>query len=171
LVFTIVTMPSIKFKSSVKKLEHLSGHYLDVPATVVKKLGGVTRARWVCTVGTLSWQCGLVAHKNGAAYILLNKKLMKQGDLKAGSSVTIGLHTDKSKFGLDMPDELHELLQQDKDGKDRFEALVPGKRRYIIYYVGQVKSSHLRVERAVRCIGNLKKLPKGKETFAGLLAK
>src|SRR6188768_3718070 len=102
-------MPAIKFKSSVKKLEHLSGHYLDVPAAVVKKAGGVTKARWICTTGTLTWQCGLVAHKNGGAYILLNQKLMKQGNLKPGASVAVELTSDKSKFGMDVPDELREL--------------------------------------------------------------
>lgn len=165
-------MNAIQFKSSIKKLEHLSGHYLDVPATIVKKLGGVTKSRWVCTVNkTVTWQCGLVAHKNGGAYILLNQKLMKQGGLKPGVSALIELKPDKSKFGMTVPAELREIFAQDKEGKERFDALVAGKRRYIIYYVNQVKSADLRLERAVRCIHNLKKLSKGKESFAGILAK
>jgi hypothetical protein len=161
----------IKFKSKVKKLEHLSGHYLEVPATVVKKVGGISKQRWICTIGSLSWQCGLVAHKLGSAYILLNQKLMKKGGLKEGATVDVELKKDQSKFGMTVPKELSELFAQDKEGKARFEALVPGKRRYIIYYVNQVKGPQLRVERAVRCISNLKNLPKGKESFAGILAK
>jgi hypothetical protein len=164
-------MPDIKFKSSIKKLEHLSGHYLDVPAAVVKKLGGVTKSRWICTVNDITWQCGLVAHKNGGAYILLNQKLMKQGGLKPETSVRVSLSADKSKFGMHVPPELQELFAQDKEGKKRFEALAPGKSRYIIYYVNQVKGAEVRAERAVRCINNLKNLPKGKESFAGILAK
>jgi hypothetical protein len=161
----------IKFKSKIKKLEHLSGHYLDVPAAVVKKIGGISKARWICTVGSLSWQCGLVAHKAGAGYILLNQKLMKKGGLEEGATADVELRKDQSKFGMTVPKELTELFAQDKEGKSRFEALVPGKRRYVIYYVNQVKSAQLRVERAVRCIDNLKKLPKGKESFKGILAK
>jgi hypothetical protein len=166
-----MTSSPTKFKSSVKKLEHLSGHYLDVPAPIVKKLGGVTKSRWKCTVNNITWQCGLVAHKNGGAYILLNQKLMKQAALRPDSSVMVSLTADKSKFGMEVPRELQELFAQDKEGKKRFEALTPGKRRYIIYYVNQVKGAQSRVERAVRCITNLKSLPKGKESFAGILAK
>jgi hypothetical protein len=123
---------TIKFKTKVRKLEHLSGHYLDVPATIVKKIGGVTKARWICKVGKGSWQCGLVAHKNGAAYILLNQKLMKELRLSEGSSAEVQLTQDKSKFGMTVPKELEALFAQDKGGKERFEALVAGKRRYII---------------------------------------
>jgi hypothetical protein len=161
----------ITFKTKVLKLEHLSGHYLNVPETIVKKIGGVTKARWICKVGEVQWQCGLVAHKKGSAYILLNQKLMKQAGLREGSSAEVQLTPDKSKFGMTVPKELSVLFAQDEEGKQRFESLVPGKRRYIIYYVKQVKSPELRVERAVRCITNLKNLPKGKESFAGILAK
>jgi hypothetical protein len=162
---------SFILKTKVHKLEHLSGYYLDIPASFVKKVGGVTKARWICKIGNVSWQCGLVAHKKGSAYILLNQKLMKQANLTLGSSATMELTPDHSKFGMTVPKELKVLFAQDKEGKERFEALAPGKRRYIIYYVNQVKASQLRVERAVRCISNLKRLPKGKESFAGILAK
>lgn len=163
---------SVKFKSKIKKLEHLSGYYIDVPASIIVKTGGITKQRWICKVdGSLAWQCGIVAHKQGSGYILLNQKLMKKGGLSEGQTIIVELRKDKSEFGMTVPEELEEVLSQDKEGKSRFEALVPGKRRYIIYYVGQVKSPQLRVERAVRCISNLKKLPRGKESFAGILAK
>lgn len=161
----------VKFQSTVNKLEHLSGHYLHVPAQVVKKIGGITKQRWVCMVNGISWQCGIVGHKQGSGYIILNQKLMKKGGLKVGLSVRVELQADKSKFGMTMPVELKEVLAQDKEGKSRFEALVAGKSRYIIYYVNQVKSPQLRLERALRCISNLKELPKGKESFAGILAR
>ncbi len=43
--------------------------------------------------------------------------------------------------------------------------------RYILNYVSTVKSLNLRVERAFLLISNLKKLPKGKETFKEMLGK
>jgi hypothetical protein len=119
----------------------------------------------------MTWKCGLVAHKAGAAYILLNKKQMQMGEFNVGQTVNVSLKKDESKYGMDVPKELEELFKQDKIGKKRFDDLVPGKRRYIIYYVNQVKSSDLRIERAVRLIANLKNLPPGKETFKGILAK
>lgn len=165
-------MAIITFKTKIYKLEHLAGHYLDVPASVVKKAGGTGKQRFICTVNkNLTWKCGLVSHKAGGAYILLNKKQMQIGKLNVGQPVNVSLKKDESKYGMDVPAELAEIFKQDKVGKERFDGLAPGKRRYIIYYVNQVKSSDLRIERAVRLISNLKKLPPGKETFKGILAK
>lgn len=165
-------MEMISFKTKIYKLEHLSGHYIDIPASVVKKAGGTGKQRFVCTVNkSMSWKCGLVSHGAGKAYILLNKKQMQMGKFNVGQDVNVTLKKDTSVYGMDVPVELKEVFRQDKVGKERFDALVPGKRRYIIYYINQVKSSALRIERAVRLISNVKKLPQGKETFTGILAK
>lgn len=165
-------MAEITFKTKIYKLEHLSGHYLDVPANIVKKAGGTGKQRFVCTVDkSMTWKCGLVSHGGGKAYILLNKKQMQMGKFNVGQAVNVSLKKDTSEYGMDVPAELKEVFKQDKEGKERFDGLVPGKRRYIIYYINQVKSKDLRVERAVRLISNVKKLPPGKETFTGILAK
>lgn len=162
---------TLSFKTKIFKLEHLAGHYIDIPARVVKKAGGAG-SRFVCTVNkTLTWKCGLVSHGAGKAYVLLNKKQMQTGKFNVGQDVDVVLKKDTSKYGMDVPEELRELFAQDEMGKERFDGLVAGKRRYIIYYINQVKNPDLRIERAVRLISNLKKLPPGKETFQGLLAK
>lgn len=161
----------IKFKSKVKKLEHLAGHYLDVSAANVTKAGGAGKQRFQCTVnGSLTWACGIVAHKNGGGYILINKKQMTSLGVKEGSSVDVVLKKDKSQHGMEVPSELKEIFKQDREAKKRFDALAGGKRRYIIYYINKVKSPDLRIERAVRLIRNLKSLPKGKENFMSILA-
>jgi len=165
-------MASLNFKSHVSRLEWMNLNIIEIPATIVKKAGGISKQRWICTVNkTTSWQCGLVALGEGKAYINLNKKLLKEMNAKEGDEINVSLKKDESEYGMKMSAELKELLSQDKEGKKRYEALVPGKQRYLIYYVQQVKSKELRLERAVRVIENLKKLPKGKESFKGLLAK
>lgn len=162
----------LSFKTKIFKLQHLAGHYLDIPASIVKKSGWTGKQRFVCTVNKdLTWKCGLVAHGAGKAYILLNKKLMQTGKFNVGQEVNVILKKDTSKYGMDVPAELKEIFAQDPIAKERFDGLAPGKRRYIIYYVNQVKSENLRVERAVRLINNLKRLPEGKESFMGILAK
>jgi hypothetical protein len=162
----------VSFKTKIFKLQHLAGHYIDIRAGVVKKTGWTGKHRFVCTVNKeLTWKCGLVSHGAGKAYILLNKKQMQTGKFTVGQEVSVVLKKDASKYGMDVPAELKELFAQDEIGKERFDGLVPGKRRYIIYYINQVKRADLRIERAVRLISNLKKLPPGKESFDGLLAK
>jgi uncharacterized protein YdeI (YjbR/CyaY-like superfamily) len=94
---------------------------------------------------------------------------MKQLGLRMGEEATVALEPDHSTYGAEVPEELTELLRQDEEGHERFHVLSPGKQRYIIHYVGAVKSSQLRIDRAIRLIENLKRLPRGKEDFREIL--
>lgn len=158
-------MEKIEFSSQVQRLNYLLGmHYLFVPAEIVKKLGGKLNIRLICTVNnSLKYHCGLVGLKDGDAYIAINKKRLLQLGLKEGESAMVSLSPDNSKYGMEMPEELDILLEQDPEGNERFHKLSPGKQRNIIYYVSSVKSQQLRIDRAIFLIENLKKLPPGKE--------
>ncbi len=161
----------IQFNTKISKLEHLVGmHYLEIPQKIVKKLGRKFAIRLLCTVNnSLTFQCGLVALGDGNGYISVIAKRMKQLGIKFGSKVSVELKKDDSKYGMPIPEELAELLAQDKEGVKRFKLLPPGKQRYIIYYVSMVKSTQLRIDRAILLIENLKQLPIGKESFREML--
>ena len=164
-------MSSPSFVTRIYRLEHLVGmHYLEIPAQVIEQLGGKLNVRLLCTVNqSLTFQCGMVALGNGNAYISINAKRMKQIGVKFGDEVSVSLEKDKSEYGMDVPEELSALLEQDEEGKRRFDMLPPGKQRYIIYYVSQVKRSQLRIDRAILLISNLKLLPEGNESFREML--
>ena len=161
----------IRYNTHIQKLEHLvSMRYLEVPASIIDKLGGKYNVRLICTVNKkLSFQGGLVALGNGRGYISFNLKRMKEIGVKDGDEVQVELKPDRSKYGMDVPEELNELFRQDKQGKKRFDSLSPGKQRYIIHYVSSVKNTQKRVDRAILLIENLKKLPQGKESFRAML--
>lgn len=159
------------FSTRISRLEYLLNvHYLEVPSDIIQQLGGKLKIRLLCTINNaVTFQCGLVALGNGNAYISINGKRMKQLKIKAGDEVNVSLIKDESEYGMDVPEELAELLKQDDEGMERFRMLPPGKQRYIIYYVGGVKSSNLRLERALRLIENLKNTRQGKESFREIL--
>lgn len=163
----------ISFKSELFRHEKLLGvHYLVVNAAVIKKLGGKLAIRLLCRINSNpAFQCGMVALGDGKAYITVNNKRMKEFGLKNGDKIQVELSQDESKYGMDVPDELTELLKQDKEGRKRFDQLSPGKQRYIIFYVGGVKDPQKRIDRAILLITNLKTEPLGKESFARLLGK
>lgn len=162
-------MDPLKFKTTIHHLPKLKLHYLRVPEEVVTTAGGIG-SRFLCSVnGKPSFHAGLVALGGGEAYITLKKDRMNEAGLQLGDQVTVELTPDKSKYGMEMPEELEALLDQDEEGARRFEQLSPGKKRYIIYYVSQVKSSQLKIDRAIKLINNLKKLPEGEFDFRYLL--
>lgn len=161
---------SVEFKTTIEELQHLSGHYFELSPSIIKKLGGKMSVRLIATVNKkLSWQCGPMALGKGSAYITISAKRMKELGVKPGNTIHISLVKDKSKYGVDVPEELAELLKQDPEGYERFNFLKPGMQRYIINYVATVKSSRLKVERAVMLIENLKRLKKGNESFREIL--
>lgn len=161
------------FSSHIGKLEYLLGvHYIYISEEMLLQIGGIKSGRWICHIkGITPFQCGLVSLGNGSAYITLNKTRLKKLGLQDSDSVDFSLEKDTSEFGMDVCEELQIVLQQDEEANDRFRALKPGMQRYIIHYVSQVKSSQLRIDRAILLLTNLKLQAKGKETFRAMLGK
>lgn len=161
----------VYFKTQIYRLKHLINvHYLEVPKEVIQKLGGKLKVRLHCTINhSLTFQCGLMALGDGAAYISINAKRIKELGLKEKDEISVMLKKDNSPYGMEMPAELSELFKQDIEGKSRFDLLSPGKQRYIILYVSSVKNTQLRIYRAILLIENLKALPVGKESFREML--
>jgi hypothetical protein len=165
-------MTPIRFKTHIDKLSYLKTFYLEVPASIVKKIGGIGKVRLICEVNkALSFQCGLMSLPEGKAYISINSKRMKELGVEQGDFVDVILTEDTSEYGVDVPEELTELFKQDPEGKRRFDLLKPGMQRYILNFVNTVKSPQLRVNKAFMLISNLKNLTQGKETFKEILGK
>ena len=56
-----------------------------------------------------------------------------------------------------MPDELKEVLKQDREGNKLFHKMTAGKQRSILYWVGQVKDIDRRIHTALIFIEHLKR--------------
>lgn len=162
----------MRFRTRIGHHPKLKLHYLEIPARIVAKLGGKFSARLLCTVnGELSFQGGLVALGGGKGYVSLSRARMKKLGVEVGDTVSLALARDRSKFGMEYPEELRALLAQDAAAKRKFAKLPPSKQRYVVYYVGLVKSSHLRLERALFLIDNLKRSPSENPSFREILGK
>ena len=165
-------MKPISFTTHIDKLSYLKTFYLEIPSSVVKKIGGIGKVRLICEVNkSIKFQCGLMSLPEGKAYISINSKRMKELGIGMGDMADVVLTEDNSEYGVDVPEELTELFKQDPEGKRRFDLLKPGMQRYILNFVNTVKSQQLRVDKAFMLITNLKNLTQGKETFKEILGK
>lgn len=148
----------------------LWSYHVKVPGPIAKHFLDQGDKRVVCKLNdSLDIQCAIMSAGEGVYFINLNKKIRDQLNLKEGSKVSVHLEKDNSEFGLPFPDELEEVLAQDKAGKEYFYKLTPGRQRNIIYGVSQVKNPDLRIHRAMIMINHLKK-NKGKIDFRQLNA-
>jgi len=138
-------------------LEHLAKPFLD----------GNDR-RVVCKLNdSIEFQCALMPKGDGHYFININKKIRDKLKLQLGSTVNVMLRKDESEYGLPMPEELAEVLQQDINGNQYFHALTAGKQRTLLYIAGQPKTSNVRLKRAIVLVEHLK-ANKGKIDFKQL---
>lgn len=133
-------------------------HFIPVEAKIAKrfeKKDGTRRV--VCTInGEVSFQCALIPW--GEIFtIIVNKAKREKLGVAAGDMVSVELTADESKYGLPMPEELQEVLNQDPDGDRYFHALTAGKQRSILYFVGKIKDIDKRIHTALIFIEHLKK--------------
>jgi hypothetical protein len=165
------------FPSEIYFLKSLKLNYIEIDEEILQKTVSVDeknlyKQRFIIKINdSESWQAGVVALGNGKGYITVKNAFLKKYRLQLGDLVQVHLQKDESEFGMKVSDELKEVLFQDPAGEHRFNLLPMGKKRYIIYYVNQVKSSQKRIERSLLLIGNLKKTEIGKEEFRFLLGK
>lgn len=148
-----------KFNAVFAKSPVESGwHFIPVEAKIAKrfeKKDGTRRV--VCSInGEVSFQCALIPW--GEIFtIIVNKTKRDKLGISAGDKVSVELAADESKYGLPMPEELQEVLNQDPDGDRYFHALTAGKQRSILYFVGKVTDIDKRINTALIFIEHIKK--------------
>lgn len=137
------------------------GHCFAVPsiyAEMFKKADGSRRV--ICVINeSLTLHAAIMPHGKGWV-ISMNKQNLKKLGLIVSSPIRVSMSQDDSEFGLPMPDELGEVLEQDPLAKGYFDALTAGKKRSLIHIVIGVKNVDKRIERAL-ALAELLKEKKG----------
>lgn len=134
----------------------LWGFHIPVSNEVATQFIDGKDRRIICTInGKETIQAALMPYPLGY-FIMTNKKLVAKLGLRAGAKVDLVIEKDTSEYGLDMPDELRELLNQDDEGSKHFHALTKGKRRSLIYIVAKVKNTNSRLNKALAIVHHLK---------------
>jgi bifunctional DNA-binding transcriptional regulator/antitoxin component of YhaV-PrlF toxin-antitoxin module len=150
---------SVKFKTELGKLAADYGwHFILVERKIAEKFptDGKSR-RVVCTLnGEVTFQAGLM-HYHGDFFISVNKPTRTKLGLEAGDVVDVELAADESKYGLPMPDEFREILDQDPEGDELFHALTAGRQRSLLYYIAKAKDIDRRIHYGLIVIEHLKK--------------
>jgi len=154
-------MPSkktLRFTSVLEKSHNrLWGCHFGVPTDAAKNLIEGRSRRVFCSLNSSEErQCALLPRGDGSFVVAVNKKLQSALRLNIGMKVHVSLRNDESKYALPMPEELAELLRQDKEGNRLFHSLTAGKRRTLLYIVSSAKNSESRISKAVTVVQPLK---------------
>ena len=139
----------------VQQLEARKGgyFYFEIPAAFVETLTRQRKTRLICTLDQhLTYPCGLNHLGNGDYFIILSKSNLKQLNKDLGSLVELSLVEDPNPLGVEIPEVLQVLLEQDTLLKRKFEALTDGKKRGVIHQINRIKNMDLQISRAQKLI-------------------
>jgi hypothetical protein len=133
------------------------GHCFPVPpiyADMFKTANGSRRV--VCVINDSMTLHGAIMPYSEGWVMSMNKTNLKKLGLKVGSPVQVNMRQDTSEFGLPMPEELSEVLEQDAEANHYFDILTAGKKRSLIHIVIGVKNVDKRIEKAFMIAEKLK---------------
>lgn len=161
--------PTASFTAAVDKFDSNLWHFhIPVSKKIAEKFIDGNDRRIVCTLNkTETFQAALMPSGKGDFFILVNKKLRDKLKVKDMDEILVELEKDTSEFGLPMPEEFAELLEQDEEGKEYFMALTDGKKRTLLYIIGKPKGADLRIRNGIAVLGHLKR-NKGKIDYKQL---
>ncbi|MEQ9262472.1 MAG: YdeI/OmpD-associated family protein [Owenweeksia sp.] len=131
---------------------------LDVPPEIAEGLLGKKQKERI----VLHFSNGKKVHralqrsKNGETFILLGKSVLKEAGKAPGDEVTVSIEKDTSKYGMPMPEEFEEVLNQDEEGRQLFEKLKPGMKRSFLYFINSAKTVDTRINRSFQLVEKLK---------------
>jgi hypothetical protein len=162
-------MEKLHFNSIIENSANkLWSSHFGVPEAIAAVFLSEGSQRVVCTLNeTHQYQCALLPFGEGRRVITINKATLKKLRLDVGASINVALEKDNSEYGLPMPEEMAELLAQDTEGNDYFQALTDGKKRTLLYLIAKPKSSDRRITAAISIVEHLK-FNKGKIDFKTL---
>jgi len=88
--------------------------------------------------------------------ISFGKRYQKEIGVDRNDTFTLQLLENRSKYGVEMPEEFQAVLDSDPMAFEGFELLTDGKKRSLIYYISRFKNSQTRIDKALIISENIK---------------
>jgi hypothetical protein len=148
----------MKFKTELARAMPESGWvFLVIEPEIANKFPSDGKSRRVvCRINDGEpFQCAILPWGK-IFYIIVNKKRRDAIGVGVGDTVDVKLTEDESKYGLPMPDEFREVLNQDPEGDKLFHSLTAGKQRSILYLLGNIKNIDDRIHQALIIVDHVK---------------
>jgi hypothetical protein len=132
--------------------------HIPIPDVVFNEMiKTATDKRIVCTLNAaFSYHCAMMP-KGTFHYILVNKETCKKLKLNVNDEVEVEIVKDDSKYGMNISEELEEVLFSDPEGSAFFHLLTSGKQRTLIHLINKFKSSQTKIEKSFVIVEHLKR--------------
>ena len=141
----------MEFESTLNKGDSDIYHwYFPVPNEIAESFINGRNRRVICTVNNKErYHCAIHRGGHGVCMIMLNRQRCKKLGLIRGQSFHVEIQKDESEYGVPMSEELREILDQMPEADNHFHRMTKGIQRTLIYWVQRVKSSDIKIRRAL----------------------
>lgn len=142
-------------EQTIGQLEKRKGGYffLKIEADIINQFKNKRQTRFLCTLeNSLTFQCGLNHLGDGNFFIILSGKNLQAVNKKLGDTICFELNEDPNPLGVDMPEVLEAVLEQDDTVKANFESLTLGQKRSVIFALNKIKDIDKQILNAPKLI-------------------
>ncbi len=146
-------MPEFSFEQPIEQLEKRKGgyFYLTVDKTVVDQFDKKKSVRLKCEIdNVVSYSCGLNHLGDGNFFIIVATKYLRRLKKELGDNVQFKIYEDPNPLGVEEPEVLLVLLDQDPNAKTIYGRLTDGKKRSLIYTIKRIKSVDTQVSKILQ---------------------
>jgi hypothetical protein len=127
--------------------------YLAISSVIVNQYKNKRYTRFLCTLeDSLTFQCGLNHLGDGNFFIILSSGNLKIVQKQLGDKIHFELNEDPNPLGVNMPEILDSVIEQDADLKAIFEGLTLGKKRNIIHQIIKIKDIDKQIQKSIKLI-------------------
>ena len=146
-----------EFTSTLEKFPgNLWGLHVKVPTTVSAAMLNTGNKRWKAMINqTEEIRCAMMPSQSGY-FININQKIAKKLGAAIGDNLKFRMTPDHSEYGMEMPEELQVMFDQEPSAFEFFQQLTPGKQRNLIYLVNNVKNTDSRIRKSLAIVTHLK---------------
>lgn len=147
------------FPATVRYSEkRFGGWYLEFESGTHAQMGLEPNPRVLLQLKNEEVHRALRRSANGYDYVGLSIAMLKREGWKEDQKVKVALREDVSEYGMGYPEEMHEVMEQDPEGKALFESMTPGRQRGFLHYVSSAKGIDTRIKRALHLMQRVREL-------------
>ncbi len=162
-------MPVFSFQQPIRQLARNKGgyFYFEIEKQIVDEFQNGKSTRILCTIDDqITLPCGFNHMGNGNFFLIVANRHLKKLNKVAGDEVTFEIKEDPNPLGVEIPEVLTVLLDQDPQLQQQFDGFTDGRKRTLIHSVNRVKNIDRQVEMAMEFFENeaLKKRRSRKST-------
>jgi Domain of unknown function (DUF1905) len=151
----------MKFTATISRFEESEVYWTSIiiiPEKICQEMIQLSPSkRVICTINkNHTFHCAMIP-KKPFHFIMLNKERIALLKLTINDEILVELVPDLSEYGIDISEELQEVLLSDDEGKFLFEKLTSGKQRSLIYLINKIKNSQSRINKSFVILDHLKR--------------